>query len=296
MSTLSCYNPPIISQCKSCFHFMFNFRYLISSNLQTCCFCDPLFKYKKVCKNLSCQICDKNRFSHQSSSIYYSIINDTNSNFIHFQAKTSYLFSCPQCSTTHFCNINNLQTHSICQSKTKASSFCEFKFIQFLLKQNIIFTHQQTFPFSGNFKYDFFFSANNLVIELDGKEHFYRKTFLNDQQKTKLLLKNGISLIRITNNCSLNVSLSFITKCFEIISSQLTPIIIYGSPDYLSSRLQFLPGIHIHIEENVQNILKRKLCQMISIVEKRNKTKLKRKNNSFLQKCKNTQNIQQINI
>lgn len=104
-------------------------------------------------------------------------------------------------------HINQKQGCPICKI-----SKGERKIISFLEEMNIEFKYQHSFNLQDNrkrFKYDFFISKNNLLIEYDGKQHFSYVSifhvdemgFMNqkkrDKEKNDLAKELGIKMIRI---------------------------------------------------------------------------------------------------
>ena len=52
----------------------------------------------------------------------------------------------------------------------------------------------------GNFIVDFYCAKAQLAIELDGSQHFLPQEIQKDLQRTNLLQKQGLTIIRICNN------------------------------------------------------------------------------------------------
>ena len=87
----------------------------------------------------------------------------------------------------------------------------EDKIIRLLRAANIRFEREKTFSDlrGGRFRYDFYLPAYNVLIEIDGEQHFKQVTkfqknksdFLkqqeNDRRKNSYALANNITLIRI---------------------------------------------------------------------------------------------------
>lgn len=87
----------------------------------------------------------------------------------------------------------------------------EDKIIRLLRTANIRFEREKTFSDlkGGKFRYDFYLPALNILIEVDGEQHFHqvkhfqkaRRDFLkqqeHDRRKNSYALARGITLIRI---------------------------------------------------------------------------------------------------
>ncbi len=52
----------------------------------------------------------------------------------------------------------------------------------------------------GNYIVDFYCASANLVIELDGSQHYEETNQKNDEERTKFLEQYGIKVLRISNN------------------------------------------------------------------------------------------------
>ena len=66
----------------------------------------------------------------------------------------------------------------------------------FLRKYSIKFTRQKVF---GKYVADFYCAKANVVIELDGSQHYEDKGLINDEKRTAYLEQYGIKVIRISN-------------------------------------------------------------------------------------------------
>ena len=66
----------------------------------------------------------------------------------------------------------------------------------FLRKYSIKFTRQKVL---GKYVADFYCAKANVVIELDGSQHYEDKGLINDEKRTAYLEQYGIKVIRISN-------------------------------------------------------------------------------------------------
>jgi ribosomal protein L37AE/L43A len=117
-------------------------------------------------------------------------------------------FKCPNCN--HIIKdkiIANISKHGLsCPICCDGESYGE-KFIASLLKQlNIEFKHDISLPWSNNRRYDFYLCDYNMIIEVNGIQH-YSKSFKgiganarnlneekeNDEYKKQLAMQNGIN-------------------------------------------------------------------------------------------------------
>ena len=67
----------------------------------------------------------------------------------------------------------------------------------FLRSYSIRFLRQKII---GNYIVDFYCPKANLVIELDGSEHYTDKGIVYDEERTEYLKNFGLQVIRIPNN------------------------------------------------------------------------------------------------
>ena len=66
----------------------------------------------------------------------------------------------------------------------------------FLRDYPVKFTRQKIL---GKYIADFYCAKVNLVVELDGSQHFEEEGLLNDEKRTEYLAQFGIKVIRISN-------------------------------------------------------------------------------------------------
>jgi len=80
----------------------------------------------------------------------------------------------------------------------------------FLRKYPLKFTRQKVL---GKYIADFYCAKVNIVIELDGSQHYEDEGIVNDEKRTKYLEQYGIKIIRISN---LDVLKNFEGVCMHI--------------------------------------------------------------------------------
>ena len=83
----------------------------------------------------------------------------------------------------------------------------------FLKNYPIRFLRQKV---SGRYIADFYCAKANVVIELDGSQHYEDEGFVNDKKRTEYLEQYGIKVIRISN---LDVLRNFEGVCMYIDNS-----------------------------------------------------------------------------
>ncbi|MBR1968791.1 MAG: endonuclease domain-containing protein [Clostridia bacterium] len=80
----------------------------------------------------------------------------------------------------------------------------------FLKNYPIKFTRQKVL---GKYIVDFYCARANLVVELDGSQHYKNAGLINDERRTEYLAQYGIKVIRISN---LDVLRNFEGVCMHI--------------------------------------------------------------------------------
>ncbi len=76
----------------------------------------------------------------------------------------------------------------------------------------------------GKYIVDFYCAQANLVVELDGSQHFEQKEIIRDNERTEYLKQFGVSIIRIPNN---EVNENFSGVC-EYINNYVTQQLLYN--------------------------------------------------------------------
>ena len=66
----------------------------------------------------------------------------------------------------------------------------------FLRNYPVKFTRQKLL---GKYIADFYCGKANIVIELDGSQHFEDEGLINDEKRTECLMQYGIKVVRISN-------------------------------------------------------------------------------------------------
>lgn len=179
--------------CNKCKHKFEIAIYAIVNNKSWCCYCGN----KRLCED-ACNYCyNKSLASHDKGQY----VMNTDPRQIFSQSNNMYDFGCQDCK-----NIFNTTPYSVtglgtwcplCRNKT------ELIVLNFLKSLNLNINTQ--YKMFGNYKYDFFLLNYNLIIEVDGEQHFKQvsnwKSYLDSQKNDKIkmdyLVKNKISLIRI---------------------------------------------------------------------------------------------------
>ena len=194
-----CSNKKYNFKCDKCNH-IFSINCNNINNNKWCSYCSN----QKLCKDLNCKTCFKKSFASHPKSKY--LVNNINPRTIFKGTVKKYNFECNECN--HIFKMNaisitsNNQWCPICVNKT------EKKVYKWLIKEykNYIIIKEKKFKKLGRKRFDFYIKELNIIIEIDGRQHFKeikswncnpKKQFQNDILKTDFCLKNNLSIIRI---------------------------------------------------------------------------------------------------
>jgi hypothetical protein len=187
--------------CVDCDH---SFESIIS-NIAKGSWC-PFCSNKKLCDNEQCTFCFNNSFASQEKSQFWSDKNTIKPRQIFKCARNKYWFNCKECNNSFESEIRSIKNGSwcpICKNKTE-------KKLHKWLSERYTTNHQCRYDWCKNSKtnkhlpYDFEIESN-IIIELDGNQHF--KQIMNwnspllqkerDLYKIQCAFKNGKHIIRI---------------------------------------------------------------------------------------------------
>lgn len=140
---------------------------------------------------------------------------------------------CPDCNTIKEMSIDELSRKGLrCTVCGDGTSYPN-KFMRILLdKCNVCFIPEYSPEWANGKKYDFYLIKENVLIEMDGGQHYKNvecwgglsNTQENDEYKTKLALEHGVKLIRINCNYT-NIKNRFSEIKNEVNRSELSNII-----------------------------------------------------------------------
>jgi|TARA_B110000483_G_C18175658_1_gene534982 very-short-patch-repair endonuclease len=198
--------------CPKCHHTFESILSSISKGVW-CPFCGS----NNLCNATDCDICFDKSFASNEKSKYWSIENvDKENKFISPRDVTKstskiFKFNCIECShmfESCLHNISNGKWCPFCKNKTEL-------ILQNFLKnnyENIETQYKTTWCINTvnnrNYRYDFVLHNHNIIIELDGRQHFIQvsnwnspyKQFLTDKYKEYCANNNEYSIIRILQN------------------------------------------------------------------------------------------------
>lgn len=161
---------------------------------------------RTLCDNLDCDLCLSRSFLSHPMCKYWSTENKSVPRNVFLHSENKYKFNCPHCKSIYITTPANVSCGKWCTCTINKTETKLLKFLTSNYTQKI--SHQQKFDWCKNKKclpFDFFIEEYNLIIELDGKQHFTQVhtwtspdiTQQNDIRKMKLANKHGFSVIRI---------------------------------------------------------------------------------------------------
>ncbi len=193
--------------CESCNHTFSSRIADIKDNTNNCPYCSN----KILCNDNDCEICYNKSFASFCKSKYWSIKNNITPRKVFKSTNTEYLFDCNICDNEFITSLDRIslrfQWCPICKNKTEKKLFEWFK------SNNINIKYQCNKKWSEKtYIYDFILEEFNLIIELDGPQHFTQvsnwtspdKTIISDINKIQNSLNNNYSIIHLLQENVLN--------------------------------------------------------------------------------------------
>jgi very-short-patch-repair endonuclease len=189
--------------CTVCKHsFNTQLDYVITG--KWCSYCS--YPPKKLCDDVDCNTCFEKSFaSHKKSQFWSSKNGDITPRQVFKSSGNKYWFDCTVCKHSFNIQLNSVMAGrwcSYCKNKT------ESKLFQSLLPlySNIVKQFKQEWCKNIRYlPYDFCIPEHNIIIELDGRQHFQQvsnwqspeQTYENDKFKEKCANDNNYSVIRL---------------------------------------------------------------------------------------------------
>lgn len=188
--------------CDKCNHLFFSTPANINHGNGKCSFCAN----RKLCTNFDCDTCNDKSFLSHPRAEFWSDENEEISRDVFLYSNKKFKFDCPECGklyTSILCSVSYGYWCGCDKNKT------ETKLCDFLENNYTQITRQKKFDWCKNIKhlpFDFYMKKYNLIIELDGNQHFKKvacwecsgiKARKNDIKKMKVANDNGYSVIRI---------------------------------------------------------------------------------------------------
>lgn len=164
---------------------------------------------QKLCTDLNCKLCLNNSFASSELLPYFCEENNVDPRFISKHSENKYIFLCDVCSNKFKCSLSNIGQNTwcpICKNKTEKKLFEYLK-----IKHDLVTTQFKQIWCKNDdtkrqFPFDFVF--DNIIIELDGGQHFFQvrdwktpeETRARDVYKMKCANEHEYSVIRILQN------------------------------------------------------------------------------------------------
>jgi very-short-patch-repair endonuclease len=159
---------------------------------------------KQLCDDKNCNMCFENSFASHTKMKFWSNKNSDVPRNIFKGSDKKYIFNC-KCGHEFCANLHSITIGSwcpICKNKT------EKKLYDWLLKQEPTTIHQAKYKWCKNkqlLPFDFAIEELNLIIELDGRQHFKQVSNWKDPESTQFrdiykmnkAIEKGYTVIRL---------------------------------------------------------------------------------------------------
>lgn len=224
-------------QCDNCIHTFISMVRNVSVLNSWCPYC--CFPPLKLCDNNNCIDCYNKSFASHNKSIHMSKNNNILARNIFLNSHQKITFVCNDCKNDFEAVVKNVTRNNLwCSCTIFKTEKILFDFLK-IIYGNII---KQFKPLwcknlitKKIYRYDFLLKDLNIIIELDGLQHF--KQISNWQEpkdrqqidiyKMKMALKHGYSVIRILQEDVFYNKIDWKNKLIQNIQNNITPVIIY---------------------------------------------------------------------
>lgn len=179
--------------CLDCGH-SYEQRPYIKTSGSDCPYCCNQIR----CGTISCEFClEKSCYKYKE---IWSKKNSKKPQEVAISSGKKFLFNCMECSYEYTQSPNGKSKGTGCPTCVNKS---ERKVADHLKEIKVNF--KKEFKINSNKRYDFYLPDFNLIIEIDGNQHFKQisnwqrceDTIENDIQKMKIAIENGYSILRI---------------------------------------------------------------------------------------------------
>lgn len=215
--------------CSKCGHV---YQRALSS--QGCVYCSHL----ELCNNINCNYCFLNSFASHPQAKYWSYKNEIKPRDLFRTTHYAFIFNCMYCNEEYERPLSGMSEGSGCKT-------CRNKTEQLLkdyLEQHFETKFQPKFEWCKNDKtncylyFDFLLASHNILIELDGDQHFMEITLFTcdpediryrDVLKMKLALEHGYSVIRLSQPEVWSGKINLDISLLPLIKLYSTPTVKY---------------------------------------------------------------------
>jgi len=186
--------------CNNCNHIFEILLYVVNDQNCWCNFCAN----RKLCENEDCKDCFEKSFANSPKAVCWSVNNDITPRKIFNQTNKKYLMICNKCDKEFDTSPNKINAGKwcpFCKNKTEALVY-EFLLSLYETKRELNFDWCKKKYF---LPFDFLLVDKNIIIELDGRQHFQQvsnwnnpeETLNTDVYKMKCAIENNYTIIRI---------------------------------------------------------------------------------------------------
>lgn len=206
----------------------------ISNNWCPYCCNPPL----KLCQNNDCISCYNNSFASHEKSKYLNA-NNINPRNIFKGTHEKYDFICNECKNNFTKTINSITNMNswcnVCKNKTEKKLYLFLKNTYMNVKPQFIADWCKNKKTNQYFRFDFLLIDLNIIVELDGAQHFkqisnWQKPEITqecDIYKMKKAIENNYSVIRLLQNDVFYDKIDWKNLLIKNIKFYLKPSIIY---------------------------------------------------------------------
>lgn len=224
-------------KCDKCHHTFLKMLHDFDETI-FCRFCSN----SKLCDNENCNHCYTRSFASVSFSKYWSQSNDLKPRQVLKNSSRKYMFDCPHCNNNYESIPRHITRGHWCPCVKNKTEFLLLKHLQSNFSVKI--THQKKFSWcrcNRLLPFDFYIKDLNLIIEVDGAQHFKQVsnwidpivTQKRDLSKMRCANIRGISIIRIFQEHLYNNPTKWLAILDKYIKKYDTPVNIYLGNVYL---------------------------------------------------------------
>lgn len=221
-----------IFNCKNCLHEFETQISNINEDKLNCLYCAKF----KMCYSDNCDFCFNQSFASQEKAKFWSNKNEAKPREVFKSTSDKYLFNCDRCKnefSASLCGITGRnQWCPACVNKTelKLRDWLYEKYGDENVKTQFKFEHE-----NHTYFYDFYIPKFNILIELDGLQHFKQvakwkspeHNLQNDINKIVLALENDITIIHLLQENVLHNRNNWEKKLVNCIKQYDEPSAIY---------------------------------------------------------------------
>jgi very-short-patch-repair endonuclease len=246
--------------CDKCEHILFVSLKKISYRGQWCSYCG----HQQLCEDNNCNLCFDNSFASVPNSKYLCD-SSINPRLLFKSTNKKLEFNCPDCKqnfSTQLADITKGVWCPYCPNKTEKILYSKLKDIV-NVKQQFKPTWCKNPTTNKYLPYDFVILDHNMLIELDGPQHFRQVhnwqtpelTRINDIYKMKCARQNGYSMIRILQKDVLFNRYDWLPELLANIEKIKTEGIVQNIYMCKNNEYCIFDGIDLDVNENENEVV-----------------------------------------